>query len=146
MAREPKTFANSMQDVDQYNRVLFNEMTDTIEEHVKTIDDLEKTLAKRTKHKLKTARFIRRRKRAMEIKDQTIERLETDNTELKTENDELQTQNIELKMDTEQNTIDFSTITKRLADHSCPYCGTPTPSTASTGTETPVTINKHFMG
>ena len=72
--------------------------------------------------------------------------LQTENMDLNDDEDELETEIATLHLDNERNTDDFKTLTKRLADHSCPYCGAPAPRTSSTGTQTQSTFNKHFMG
>ena len=153
MALELRSIVTVMAETDDHNKNVIKDLQDKNTDLEKQIKKLTNSTNKQRTWQLKTTNQVRRNKTLIKNMNKTIERLETDNTELKTENDELktendelQTQNIELEMDTEQNTIDFSTITKRLADHSCPYCGTPAPRTDSIGTQTQVTFNKHFTG
>ena len=136
MAREPKTLADSIQDVDQHNRALFNEMTEENKKLQKTIDAMTRIAKTRKTLRAKLTLQNRRLKHQTRKQNERIDKLETANTRLSTENS--------------LNADDLQTIKRRLDDNSCAYCGTPTPApapaTSSTDTGTQTTSNKHFMG
>ena len=160
MALELRSHVDAMKETDDHNVAVVKDLQDKNKDLEKTINKLTRTKKAQRTWQLKTTNHVRRQKTSIKNMNSTIDAMETDYTELKTETDALKTETDALKtvndtleteiatlhLDNERNTEDFETLTKRLSDHSCPYCGTPGPSTSSTGTQTPVTINKHFMG
>ena len=168
MALELRTFVDVLTETDEHNKHV-----------VKTLTDRLKKATVRTKTQrtwqLKTTNQVRRQKTMIKRMNETIDAQDTDyvdlkarydalvtehdallteHTDLTKDNDELHTELITMTMDHERDAEDIRDINARLADHSCPWCGSPTPapvparSTSSTGTQTTtpaMTVNKHFM-
>ncbi len=112
-------------------------MAETDDHNKKVVKDLEDKIKKLTRTtkvqrtwQLKTTNQVRRQKTTIRNMTNTIDAMETEYMELKTMIDTLETEIATLHLVNERNTEDFKTLTKRLADNSCAYCGTPTPAPA----------------
>ena len=130
MALTLRTLVTVMEETDDHNKKVVKDLEDKIKKLTRTTK-----LQKTWQHK--TTNQVRRQKTTIRNMTNTIDAMETEYMELKTETDELKTMNDTLEteiatldLDNERNTEDFKTLTKRLADNSCAYCGTPTPAPA----------------
>ena len=158
MALELRSHVDAMHDVmketDDHNRNVVKDLQDKIKEHEKTIKKLTRSSKAQRTWQLKTSNHVRRQKTSIKNMNSTIDAMETEykdllteNTDLRKENADMETEIVMLHIDNERNTEDFKTLTKRLSDHSCAYCGTPKATRyTEVDTQTPLTFNKHFMG